>query len=94
MQGRLHIHIRVDGAAPQRLAEIGQRDHADQLLQLAAAQQEARMATAPRLVPQRAHGLVDVQPQDVATRHHDGLDAAVRQPQHRVDHLGLVLSNT
>ena len=72
-----------------RLAEIGERDHAEQRVELLAGDQEARVAAGLRLLPQRLDRIFDVEPDHVLARDHDRADLAVGERQHALDQAAL-----
>ena len=51
MQGWLQVPIGIQPAPMDRFAQVGQRDHSEQIVELAARHEKARMATFLRLVP-------------------------------------------
>ena len=79
MQWRLQVALGIESSAMQCLAQIGERDHAEQVVELAARDQKARVAAFLRLLPERFERFVDVEPDDVLPRNHDRADLAIGQ---------------
>ena len=77
VQRRVQVALRIELAPVQGFAQVGERDHAEQIVELFARHQEPRMAAFLGPLPQHFDRLFYIQPDHILPRHHDRTDLAV-----------------